>query len=105
MNSVMNIIPPSSGISFVLKKNQVLTVIDIFGHQVSDLFCASLLDKNEFLSCARSLDFNDQLFLTTGHKLYSNRCRVMLEIEADTCGKHDLLMPPCSLEMFREPPP
>jgi uncharacterized protein YcgI (DUF1989 family) len=97
----MNTIPPSSGTSFVLKKNQVLTVIDVFGEQVSDLFCLSLDDKNEFLSCARSLDFNDQLFLTVGHKLYSNRCRVMLEIETDSCGRHDLLMPPCSLEMFR----
>lgn len=95
------LIPSSTGTAFKLKKNQVLNVVDIEGQQVSDLFCVSSADSKEVLSCARSLDYNDGLFLTAGHFLYSNRSNVMLEILKDSCGRHDLLMPPCSLKMFQ----
>ncbi len=94
-------IAPATGVSFSLKKNQLLKVIDVEGKQVSDLFCFAMANPLEVLSCARSVDYNDELFLTTGHSLYSNRSNVMLEIVKDTCGRHDLLMPPCSLEMFQ----
>ena len=95
------IIPPASGTSFLLQQNHILNVIDIEGKQVSDLFCISQLDPKEVLSCAKSLDYNDGLFLSEGDLLYSNRSQVMLEIVKDTCGRHDLLMPPCSLKMFQ----
>ncbi len=94
-------IPASSGVSFMLKKNQILTVVDIEGHQVADLFCVSAVDHKEVLSCAKSLDYNDGLFLSEGDLLYSIRSEVMLEIVKDTCGRNDLLMPPCSLKMFQ----
>ncbi len=94
-------IPKQSGTSFTLKKGETLTVVDVEGGQVSDLFCFNLHDFNESLSAGRSIDYNDQLFLSKGHKLYSNRSEVMLEITEDTCGRHDFLMTPCSLKMFQ----
>lgn len=94
-------IPPQSGVAFLLKKGQLLRVIDPEGRQVSDLFCFSANDSRESLSSGRSLDYNDRLFLTRGDSLYSNRSEVMLEILDDTCGRHDFLMTPCSLKMFQ----
>lgn len=94
-------LPPCTGISFRLNKGQLLEVIDPQGQQVADLFCVSADDPEELLSSSRSIDYADTIYLSTGHILYSNRSGPMLKIVEDSCGRHDLLMPPCSLEMFQ----
>ena len=97
----LNIIPPQSGAAFLLKKNQRLTVIDIEGEQVSDFICYNLHDKLEYLSSGRTIDYAETIYLTKGHKFYSNRSNVMFSMIEDTVGKHDFLLTPCSAEMFR----
>ena len=97
----LNIIPPQSGAAFLLKKNQRLTVIDIEGEQVSDFICYNLHDKLEYLSSGRTIDYAGTIYLTKGHKFYSNRSNVMFTMIEDTVGKHDFLLTPCSAEMFR----
>ncbi|WP_224243172.1 DUF1989 domain-containing protein [Hyalangium gracile] len=94
-------IPAQTGVAFELKRGQLLRVVDPQGAQVSDLFCFSAADPAEHFSASRSIDYADTLFLTTGHVLYSNRSQAMLRIVEDSCGRHDLLMPPCSLRMFQ----
>ena len=96
-----NIIPPQSGIAFLLKKKQRLTVIDIEGEQVSDFICYNLHDKLEYLSSGRTIDYAETIYLTKGHKFYSNRSNVMFTMVEDTVGKHDFLLTPCSAEMFK----
>jgi uncharacterized protein YcgI (DUF1989 family) len=97
----LNIIPPRSGVSFILKKGQRLKVIDIEGEQVSDLICYNLHDKAEYLSSGRTIDYAETIYLTKGHSFYSNRSNVMFDMVEDTVGKHDFLLTPCSAEMFR----
>ena len=95
------IIPPRSGVSFILKKGQRLKIIDIQGEQVSDFICYNLQDKEEYLSSGRTIDYAETIFLTTGHPFYSNRSNVMFEIKEDTVGRHDFLLTPCSADTFR----
>jgi len=97
----LNIIPPRSGVSFILKKGERLKVVDIEGEQVSDLICYSLHDKAEYLSSGRTIDYAETIYLTTGNHFYSNRSNIMFDIIEDTVGKHDFLLTPCSAEMFR----
>ena len=97
----LNIIPPQSGVAFILKKGQRLKVIDIEGEQVSDFICYKLHDKLEYLSSGRTIDYSETIYLTKGHKFYSNRSNVMFTMVEDTVGKHDFLLTPCSAEMFR----
>jgi uncharacterized protein YcgI (DUF1989 family) len=97
----LNIIPPRSGVSFILKKGQRLKVVDIQGEQVSDLICYNLHDKNEYLSSGRTIDYAETIFLTTGHPFYSNRSNIMFEMIEDTVGRHDFLLTPCSADTFR----
>ena len=97
----LNIIPPQSGVAFILKKGQRLKVIDIEGEQVSDFICYKLHDKLEYLSSGRTIDYAETIYLTKGHKFYSNRSNVMFTMVEDTVGKHDFLLTPCSAEMFR----
>ncbi|MEJ7822180.1 MAG: urea carboxylase-associated family protein [Chitinophagaceae bacterium] len=97
----INIIPPRSGVSFILKKDQRLKVIDIEGEQVSDFICYNLHDKAEYLSGGRTIDYAETIYLTKGHSFYSNRSNIMFEMVEDTVGQHDFLLTPCSAEMFR----
>lgn len=95
------VIAPRSGVAFTLDRGQRLTVIDPLGEQVADLLAFARADPNEVISSGRSLDYASRLFLTTGDPLYSNRSRVLLRIVADTVGRHDFLLTPCSADTFR----
>lgn len=97
----LSIIPPQNGVAFLLKKNQRLKVVDIEGEQVSDFICYNLHDNLEYLSSGRTIDYAETIYLTKGHKFYSNRSNVMFTMVEDTVGKHDFLLTPCSAEMFR----
>ena len=108
-HTISHTIPPRSGEAFELKAGQELTVIDPLGGQVADLLTIAKADIREMLSSGRTLDYAERIYLTTGNKLYSNRSNVMLEIIADTVGRHDFLLTPCSEATFRlcydnEPP-
>jgi uncharacterized protein YcgI (DUF1989 family) len=93
-------IDPQSGTGFTLRRGQVLRIIDPYGEQVSDLMAFGGAGGAEWLSSGRTIDYNDTIFFTTGHALYSNRSRVMLTIVKDTVGRHDFLYTPCSPETF-----
>ncbi|HZG64375.1 MAG TPA: urea carboxylase-associated family protein, partial [Rubrobacteraceae bacterium] len=83
-----------------LDRGQVLRVIDPEGEQVSDLVAFAQADKSEWLSSGRSIDYNNTVYLTTGHLLYSNRSNPMFTILEDRVGRHDFLLTPCSPETF-----
>lgn len=97
----LNVISPRSGTSFILKKGERLKIVDIEGEQVSDLICFNLNNRKEYLSSGRTIDYAETIFLTTGHKFYSNRSNVMFTIVEDTVGRHDFLLTPCSADTFR----
>ena len=94
-------IQPQTGTAFRLKKGDLLRVIDIEGEQVSDLMAFGE-DRAEVLSSGRSIDYNETIYLTKGHVLYSNRSNPMFTIVEDTVGRHDFLYSPCSSEMFQK---
>ncbi len=93
-------IEPQTGYGLELKQGQILRVIDPEGEQVSDVIAFAASDKAEKLSSGRSIDYNDTIYLTTGHVLYSNRSRPIFTILGDTVGRHDFLLTPCSPETF-----
>ena len=93
-------IPERSGTAFRLAAGQTLTVIDPRGTQVADLLAFNADEPAEVISSGRTLDYAETIRLTTGHTLYSNRSRPMLEIIEDTVGVHDFLLTPCSYATF-----
>lgn len=97
----LKIIPPRSAVSFIVKKGQRLTVVDIEGEQVADLICYNFYDKAEYLSSGRTIDYAETILLTRGHPLYSNRSNIMFYIVEDTVGRHDFLLTPCSADTFK----
>ncbi len=100
MNVDVSEIPERSGVAFRLPMGTTLTVIDPRGEQVADCVAFAADDVREVISSGRTLDYAETIRLTTGHKLYSNRSRVMMSIIADTVGRHDFLLTPCSIDTF-----
>ena len=94
-------IPPHSGVAFLIGRGQTLRIIDPSGRQVCDLYSVASDQPREHMSSGRSIDYADTLYLTTGHVLYSNRERAMWTIGRDDVGRHDLVLTPCSPEMYR----
>ena len=95
-----NRIAPQSGASFKLRFGEILRVHAPEGEQVADLFAVKDGDAACALSSGRSIDYASKIFLTTGDTLWSNDSRRMFTILADTVGRHDFLLTPCSQEMF-----
>jgi hypothetical protein len=94
-------IAPRSGVAFEVPKGAVIVVTDPTGEQVADLLAFNAHDVREVISSGRTLDYANTIYLTTGHKLYSNRSNVLLEIVEDDVGRHDFLLTPCSKDTFR----
>ena len=89
-----------TGTAFTLRAGQQLRVIDLEGEQVADLIAFNAVDKSEWLSSGRSIDYANRIYLTKGDVLYSNRSRPMFTIVEDDVGRHDFLLTPCSPETF-----
>ena len=94
-------IAPRTGAAFTLDKGQRLTVIDPQGEQVADLLAFSRADPDEVMSSGRTLDYLSRIYPTVPDLIYSNRSNILLRIVADTVGRHDFLLTPCSRDTFR----
>ena len=97
----MNVIEKQSGAAFRLKKGQKLKVIDPRGEQVSDMVLFNADDTREKISSGKTLDFEENILITRGDHLWSNRSNKMAEILEDTNGRNDFLLAPCSPETFK----
>ncbi len=91
---------PQTGCGLPLSAGQSLRVTSPTGGQVADLTAFAAADAREWLSSGRTIDYGRSIYVTTGSVLYSNRSTPLLTITADTAGRHDLLISPCSSEMF-----
>ena len=91
---------PQTGAAFLLRAGERLVVVDPTGEQVSDFFAVMADDLDEWLSSGRTIDYANSTIVTTGTVLYSNRSTPMATVVEDTCGRHDLLLTPCSQQTF-----
>ena len=97
----MKIIEEQTGTAFRLNKGQKLKVVDPLGEQVSDMVLFNAKDKREKISSGKTLDFEENILITKGDFLWSNRSNKMMEILEDTNGRNDFLLAPCSPETFK----
>lgn len=81
-----------------VRAGQTLRIVDLEGNQAADTLFYRANDFSERYSAQDTIRENGGIYLTTGTKLYSNELNVMLEITADTCGRHDTLGGACACE-------
>ena len=82
----------------VVKAGQTLRILDLEGNQAADTLFFSAADPSERYSAMDTIREQGNVFLTTGTRLLSNEGNLMLEIVADTCGRHDTLGGACATE-------
>ena len=82
----------------VVKSGQTLRILDLEGNQAADTLFYSASDPSERYSALDTIREQGNIYLTAGTKLLSSECNEMLEIVADTCGRHDTLGGACATE-------
>ena len=81
-----------------LKVGQTLRITDLEGNQAADTLFYSAADPGERYSAMDTIREQGNVYLSAGSVLMSNLCNPMLEIVADTCGRHDTLGGACAAE-------
>ena len=82
----------------VVQAGQTLRILDLHGNQAADTLFYSAADPAERYSAMNTILHQRNLYLTAGSRLMSSEGREMLEITADTCGRHDTLGGACATE-------
>ncbi len=81
-----------------IKKGQILRIHDLEGNQAADTLFYKAGHLHERYSASDTIKRQQGLYLTTGSVLISTAGHPMLEIIADTCGRHDTVGGACSRE-------
>ncbi len=81
-----------------VKKGQTFRIRDNEGNQAADTLFYNADDPSEHYSAQDTIREQGNIYLTVGSKLISDQGNVMLEITADTCGRHDTLGGACAAE-------
>jgi len=82
----------------VVNRGQTFRILDLQGNQAADTLFYNANDPSERYSAVDTIREQGNVYLSAGSKLLSNECNVMLEIVADTCGRHDTLGGACATE-------
>lgn len=81
-----------------LRAGQTLRIVDLEGNQAVDTFFLDASDTSDRYCAQSTIRSQGNIYLTTGSRLVSSRGKAMLEIVADTCGRHDTLGGACAAE-------
>lgn len=81
-----------------IKAGDVFRILDIEGNQAADTLFFSANNPSERYSAMDTIRAQENIYLTTGSTLRSNHNNAMLNIIADTCGRHDTLGGACATE-------
>ncbi|EOD77193.1 Urea carboxylase-related aminomethyltransferase [Grimontia indica] len=82
----------------VMKQGERMRITDLEGNQAADTLFYNANNTEERYSAMDTLREQGNAYLTAGSMLLSNLNNPMLEIVADTCGRHDTLGGACSTE-------
>lgn len=91
-------VPARAPWSGVVREGQTLRIVDLGGNQAVDCILYRADDPSERYSAPDTICAQRNIFLTTGSLLMSDAGAVMMEITADTCGRHDTIGGACSQE-------
>lgn len=90
----------SAGDYFIhtINKGETIRIVDLKGNQAADTLFYNANDVSERYSAMDTVREQGALYLTTGTLLKTNLNRDLLEIVADTCGRHDTVGGACGTE-------
>lgn len=81
-----------------IRAGETFRILDSEGNQAVDTLFYSAVDPTERYSATDTIREQGNVYLTAGTKLITTEGNVLLEITADTCGRHDTLGGACASE-------
>jgi uncharacterized protein len=93
------VVAPGEPWSSVLRKGEILRIIDMEGQQAVDFICFNALDTQETYDNTVTVRLAGRPFLRKGDVLYSNLANPMFTMVEDTIGNHDTICGCCSAEI------
>ncbi len=81
-----------------IKKGDIIRIVDLKGNQAADTIFYNANDVSERYSATDTIREQGALYLTAGSMLKTNLNNDLLEIVADTCGRHDTIGGACATE-------
>ncbi len=92
------VVPAGDYFMKVVKSGQTVRILDLGGNQAADTLFYNANDPSERYSAMDTIREQGNVYLSAGTMLMTNECNPMLEIVADTCGRHDTLGGACATE-------
>lgn len=92
------VVPAGDYYMKVVKAGQTFRIVDLEGNQAADTLFYNADDTGERYSAVDTIREQGNVYLTSGTVLRSSENNAMLEIVADTCGRHDTLGGACATE-------
>ena len=82
----------------IVKAGETIRIVDLKGNQAADTLFYNANDVSERYSAMDTVREQGALYLTAGSVLKTNLNNDLLEIVADTCGRHDTVGGACATE-------
>ena len=92
-------VAPGEPWSDIIRKGEILRIIDIEGQQAVDFICFNANDFNETYDTTVTVRLVSRPFLRKDDVLYSNLANPMFTMIEDTIGNHDTICGCCSAEI------
>src|SRR6187402_2547822 len=86
------------GFSHIVKRGETFRIVDLEGNQAVDTLFYDAANPTERYSAVDTIRTQGGIYLSSGSPLMSTEGRVMLQIVADTCGRHDTVGGACAAE-------
>jgi urea carboxylase-associated protein 1 len=95
---VNEVILAGDGWMHVLEPGQVLRIVDMEGNQAADTLFYDADNPEDHYSAVATIAAQANIYLTTGSVLRAESGKPLVEIIADTCGRHDTVGGSCSAQ-------
>jgi urea carboxylase-associated protein 1 len=90
------IVPATRPWGHVIKKGEVLRIIDLEGQQAVDFLCYPADDLTDRYSAMNTVKVQGGIYIDKGTVLYSDAGVALFTVVADTLGRHDTIYGCCS---------
>ena len=93
------VVAPGEPWSDIIRKGEILRIVDMEGQQAVDFICFNAKNVNETYDNTVTVRLASRPFLHKGDVLYSNLANPMFTMIEDTIGNHDTICGCCSAEI------
>jgi uncharacterized protein YcgI (DUF1989 family) len=101
MGESVIVVPAQSGRAVSVRAGALISVVDVGGHQVGDLWAIDARDHGRWLSVSHTRDRCERLFPAVDEHFRDQNGDPILRLAADTSpGIHDMLFPPCDPALY-----